>query len=92
MSLQTEDLYPPELSQYSTAGNASANFPVEQLHGDRELEVELTRLQIQEAEKRIKLERVIQQRTKLNRDEYESKSLGDLTKLPTETPAFIRAT
>ncbi|KAF5402111.1 hypothetical protein PHET_04631 [Paragonimus heterotremus] len=79
MSQQTEDLYPPELSQYSTAGTASENSPVGQQIRDRELEVEMMKLRIQEG-------------TKLDRDENELKPLGDLNKLPTETPAFIRAT
>ncbi|KAF5401836.1 hypothetical protein PHET_04660 [Paragonimus heterotremus] len=92
MSQQTEDLYLPELSQYSTAGTASANSPVGQLHRDRELEVELARLRIQEVEKRTELERMIQQGTTLNRNEYERKSLGDLNKLPTETSTFSHAT
>ncbi|KAF5397056.1 hypothetical protein PHET_10159 [Paragonimus heterotremus] len=35
---------------------------------------------------------MIQQRTKLDRDNYERKPLGDPNKLPIETPAFIRAT
>ncbi|KAF5404920.1 hypothetical protein PHET_01483 [Paragonimus heterotremus] len=91
MSQQIEDLYPPELSQYSTAGIASANSPVGKLHRDRELEVELARLRIQEVEKRIELERMIQQRTTLDRKEYERKPPGDLNKLPIETPAFNRA-
>ncbi|KAF5402254.1 hypothetical protein PHET_04366 [Paragonimus heterotremus] len=92
MSQQTEDFYPPELSQYSIAGTASVNSHVRQLQRDRELEVGLARLRIQEAEERIELERMIQQRTKLDSDEYECKSLGDLNKLPIEAPAFLRAT
>ncbi|KAF5400192.1 hypothetical protein PHET_06343 [Paragonimus heterotremus] len=92
MSQQTEDLYPPELSQYSTAGTASANSPVGQLYRDRELEVELTKLRIQEVEKREELERMIQQRTKFDRDEHERKTVGDLNKLLIGTPAFIHAT
>ncbi|KAF5394771.1 hypothetical protein PHET_10310 [Paragonimus heterotremus] len=92
MSQQTEDLYQPELTKYSTAGNASVNSPVGQLPRDREVEVELARLRIQEVEKSIELERMTQQRTKLDRDGYECKPLGDLDKLPIETPAVIRAT
>ncbi|KAF5404582.1 hypothetical protein PHET_01746 [Paragonimus heterotremus] len=69
---------------YSAAATASVNSPVGQLRRDKELEVELTRLRIQEVEKRIEREMMIQQRTKLDRDEYEFK--------PIETPAFIRPT
>ncbi|KAF5398589.1 hypothetical protein PHET_08294, partial [Paragonimus heterotremus] len=76
---------------YSTAGTASANSPAGQLNRDRELEVELTRLRIQ-VEKRTEIGIMMQQRTTLDRDECERKPLGDLNKLPIETPAFIRVT
>ncbi|KAF5403770.1 hypothetical protein PHET_02550 [Paragonimus heterotremus] len=92
MSQQPEDHYAPELSQYSTAGSASAHSPVGQLRRDRQLEVGLARPRIQEVEKRIELERMIQQPTKLDRDEYKRKPLGDLNNSPIETLAFIRAT
>ncbi|KAF5405228.1 hypothetical protein PHET_01302 [Paragonimus heterotremus] len=92
MSHQTEDLYPLELSQYSAAGTATVNSPVGQLHRVRGLEVGLAELRIQEGGKGIKPEIKMQQRTTLDRDEYERESPGDLNKLPTEIPAFSRAT
>ncbi|KAF5395561.1 hypothetical protein PHET_11818, partial [Paragonimus heterotremus] len=72
----------------STAGTASANSIVVQLHRDREQEVELVRLRTQEVEERIEPERMIRQRTTHDRNEYECKPLN---KLSVETPAFIRA-
>ncbi|KAF5397931.1 hypothetical protein PHET_08207 [Paragonimus heterotremus] len=93
MSQQAEDLTTTKNSiGYSTVSIASANSPVGQLYKDRGLEVELAKLRIQEADKRIELERTIQQQTTLNRDGYKREPLGVLNKSSAETPAFSRDT